>query len=129
MESSGEAGKVNISGSTYELVKDKFNCIHRGKIQAKNKGEIDMYFVESIFNICEIFNNIHEKQHTREILNAVRMELIDNKKREEEQYQYHLQVLKNIDSALANPTFQQQFVNNGIINPDIIAPDGVSSVI
>ncbi len=46
MESSGEVGKVNISGSTFELVKDKFNCIHRGKIQAKNKGEIDMYFVE-----------------------------------------------------------------------------------
>lgn len=45
MESSGEAGKVNISGSTYELVKDKFNCTPRGKIQAKNKGEIDMYFV------------------------------------------------------------------------------------
>jgi class 3 adenylate cyclase len=48
MESSGEAGKVNISGTTYGLVKDKFNCAHRGKIQAKNKGEIDMYFVESI---------------------------------------------------------------------------------
>lgn len=47
MESSGEAGKINISGSTYELVKDKFNCVHRGKIQAKNKGEIDMYFVEA----------------------------------------------------------------------------------
>ncbi|MFH1119055.1 MAG: adenylate/guanylate cyclase domain-containing protein [Bacteroidota bacterium] len=48
MESSGEAGKINISGSTYELVKDKFNCTYRGKIQAKNKGEIDMYFVENI---------------------------------------------------------------------------------
>jgi class 3 adenylate cyclase len=48
MESSGEIGKINISGSTYELVKDKFTCTHRGKIQAKNKGEIDMYFVESI---------------------------------------------------------------------------------
>jgi class 3 adenylate cyclase len=48
MESSGEAGKVNISGSTYEVVKENFNCIHRGKIQAKNKGEIDMYFVEAI---------------------------------------------------------------------------------
>ncbi len=44
MESSGEIGKVNISGSTYELVKDKFKCIHRGKIEAKNKGMIDMYF-------------------------------------------------------------------------------------
>lgn len=45
MESSGEAGKVNISGSTYELVKAFFSCEHRGKIQAKNKGEVDMYFV------------------------------------------------------------------------------------
>lgn len=47
MESSGEIGKVNISGATYELVKDKFKCSYRGKILAKNKGEIDMYFVES----------------------------------------------------------------------------------
>ena len=47
MESSGAVGKVNISGTTYELVKDKFNCIHRGKIAAKNKGDIDMYFVEN----------------------------------------------------------------------------------
>lgn len=47
MESSGEAGKINISGATYELVKDQFQCVYRGKIQAKNKGEVDMYFVES----------------------------------------------------------------------------------
>jgi class 3 adenylate cyclase/tetratricopeptide (TPR) repeat protein len=47
MESSGEAGKVNISGTTYALVKEQFECCHRGKIQAKNKGEVDMYFVEN----------------------------------------------------------------------------------
>ncbi len=46
MESSGEVGKVNISGSTYELVKDTFNCVYRGKIDAKHKGFIDMYFAE-----------------------------------------------------------------------------------
>ena len=45
MESSGEEGKVNVSGATYEKVKDSFVCIHRGKVQAKGKGEIDMYFV------------------------------------------------------------------------------------
>jgi hypothetical protein len=45
MESSGKEGEVNISGSTFELVKDKFTCSHRGKIQTKNKGEVDMYFV------------------------------------------------------------------------------------
>ncbi len=48
MESSGEPGKVNISGSTYDLVKEKFICTYRGKVEAKNKGEIDMYFVERI---------------------------------------------------------------------------------
>jgi len=47
MESSGEAGKINISGRTYQLIKENFNCEYRGKITAKNKGEIDMYFVDN----------------------------------------------------------------------------------
>jgi adenylate cyclase len=46
MESSGEAGKINISGSTYALVKDRYPCAYRGKLEAKNKGEIDMYFID-----------------------------------------------------------------------------------
>jgi class 3 adenylate cyclase len=46
MESTGEVGKVNISADTYELIKDKFKCHHRGKVTAKNVGEIDMYFIE-----------------------------------------------------------------------------------
>lgn len=46
MEQTSEAGKINISGTTYDLVKDKFACVHRGKVGAKNKGELDMYFVE-----------------------------------------------------------------------------------
>ena len=46
MESNSEQGKVNISGSTYELVKDKYSCENRGKITVKGKGEIEMYFVE-----------------------------------------------------------------------------------
>ncbi len=46
MESSGEPNKVNISSDTYEIVQDKYVCVHRGKISAKNKGDVDMYFVE-----------------------------------------------------------------------------------
>lgn len=46
MESSGEVGKVNISEATYELIKGHFHCTSRGKVKAKNKGEIEMYFVE-----------------------------------------------------------------------------------
>jgi class 3 adenylate cyclase len=58
MESNGEPGQVNISASTYELVKDEFDCSHRGKIHAKNVGEIDMYFVEreikrTVINVYE----------------------------------------------------------------------------
>ncbi|HNR07349.1 MAG TPA: adenylate/guanylate cyclase domain-containing protein [Saprospiraceae bacterium] len=46
MESSSSPGKINISESTYQLVKEKFNCVCRGKIEAKNKGSINMYFLE-----------------------------------------------------------------------------------
>lgn len=48
MESSGQVGKVNISGTTYEIIKDHFKCHYRGKISAKGKGEIDMYFVDDV---------------------------------------------------------------------------------
>lgn len=47
MEQNSAAGKINISGSTYQLIKDSFTCEYRGKINAKNKGEVDMYFVNS----------------------------------------------------------------------------------
>jgi ligand-binding sensor domain-containing protein/class 3 adenylate cyclase len=48
MESAGEINKVNISGATYEKVKDYFECTYRGKIAVKSKGDIDMYFVNNI---------------------------------------------------------------------------------
>jgi len=48
MESSGEIGKVNISATTYELIKDFFDCDYRGKMPVKYKGDIEMYFVKSL---------------------------------------------------------------------------------
>ena len=47
MESSGEPGRVNISGATYALIKDKFICHQRGNVQVKHGGLVEMYFVES----------------------------------------------------------------------------------
>lgn len=47
-ESSGVSGKINISGVTFELVKDFFACEYRGAVPAKNKGQIDMYFVHGL---------------------------------------------------------------------------------
>ncbi len=46
MEQNSLAGKVNASESTYLLVKDKFKCEYRGEINAKNKGQLKMYFIE-----------------------------------------------------------------------------------
>lgn len=48
MESSGEPGKVNISGTTYEMVKEFFICEYRGRMPVKYKGEIEMYFVNGV---------------------------------------------------------------------------------
>lgn len=45
LEQNSQAGKINISQTTYELVKDKFNCKYRGEIEAKGKGNLKMYFV------------------------------------------------------------------------------------
>ena len=48
MEQNSEAGKINISQTTYELVKNKFVCDFRGELDAKNKGLMKMYYVEKL---------------------------------------------------------------------------------
>lgn len=55
MESSGQVGRVNLSETTYELVKDQpaFSFESRGKIMAKGKGELQMYFVSKQAQIAE----------------------------------------------------------------------------
>lgn len=46
MESSGVSNEVNISASTYELVKDIFDCEYRGMVDAKGKGKMKMYLAK-----------------------------------------------------------------------------------
>jgi len=53
MESASDPGKINISQATYELIKEEYHCVSRGKVAAKGKGEIDMYFVESKITLSE----------------------------------------------------------------------------
>lgn len=48
MESNSEAGKINISENTYELIKDTYDCAFRGEIEVKNRGSLNMYFVEGM---------------------------------------------------------------------------------
>jgi len=48
MESKSLPGKINISESTYDLIKDVYHCEYRGEIDVKNKGMMKMYFVNSV---------------------------------------------------------------------------------
>lgn len=47
MESNSEIGKINISENTYNLIKEKVKCEHRGQIEVKNRGLMGMYFVDT----------------------------------------------------------------------------------
>jgi len=47
MESNSEPGKINISENTFQLIKSEFNCTYRGEIEAKHKGKLKMYFVNT----------------------------------------------------------------------------------
>ncbi len=47
MESAAEAGRINVSKTTYELLKDDFDFIARGSIEAKNIGAMNMYFLKT----------------------------------------------------------------------------------
>ncbi len=89
MESSGIAGEINITGVTYQYVKDFFECQYRGKMPIKYKGETDMYFIKRLkpeFSIDEqgIFPNatcLVRLQHIRfadledEVLSRLNLEL------------------------------------------------------
>jgi class 3 adenylate cyclase len=46
MEDAGEAGKINVSAYTYDLIQDRYPCTYRGKIGTKDRGKMDMYFVD-----------------------------------------------------------------------------------
>jgi len=48
MEAKCEVGRVNVSDVTHGLVKYNFDFDHRGKVEAKNKGMIDMYYVRQL---------------------------------------------------------------------------------
>ena len=65
MEQSGVPGKVNISATTYSLVKDRFMCTYRGEVAAKGKGVMAMYFVEGEVSSAEIFQPSNDVQLER----------------------------------------------------------------
>jgi class 3 adenylate cyclase/tetratricopeptide (TPR) repeat protein len=94
MESASANGAINVSASTYNLVKDKFRCIPRGKIDAKGKGEMDMYFIVPD-NTDRVMDFVRAKDY---ILEELKTGLSP-------QYYYHsvghtLDVLKAVDMLI-----------------------------
>lgn len=45
MESASIPGRINISESTYNEIKNEFPCQYRGEIEVKNRGILKMYFL------------------------------------------------------------------------------------
>jgi adenylate cyclase len=104
MESSGDAGKINISGTTFEFVKEFFICEHRGKMPVKYKGELDMYFVNGIVDDLKDENNGPNKRF------LIKMQLI--KLQDVEEY-----ILKMFDEeAPPNLYFHNSSTAKSIVN-------------
>lgn len=85
MESHGLAGRIQVSETTYELLKNNFFLKRRGTIQVKGKGEIITYFlvarkIESL--VCHL--DIPAKDYFQRVRNSTQylVERINDKLRE-----------------------------------------------
>lgn len=58
VEASGAPGRINLSLSTYQRVKDFFACEKRGKVKTKDGHDIDMYFADGLAPSLLVNKNI-----------------------------------------------------------------------
>ena len=55
MESSGSAGLIQVTQSTYELIKDDYNCAALGAVHVKGKGDIQVW---NIVGKLDVFDQV-----------------------------------------------------------------------
>jgi hypothetical protein len=110
-----------------EKVKHPIVTVERGWKDYIGECLLIVFSVILALAVTEFINNLNDKKRAAEILHELKDELIENKKMEEEQYAYHLQVLKNIDSALHHIEFAKKFINDSgeIDLAHTIASEGV----
>lgn len=84
-----------------------------------------IFSVVLALGLTEWFSKLHEDRRVDEILHQLRTELLQNRKAEAEQYQYHVKIRRRLDSAIQNPSYGQQFLNGGEVHLSIIADSGV----
>lgn len=75
--------------------------------------------------LTELINKLHEQHQTKTVLNQLRQELVSNLESEKIQYQYHLEVISKIDSALRDAGFRKRFMDSGRVHLSVIASQGI----
>src|ERR1700759_1442522 len=85
-----------------------------------------VFSVALAIGLTEYFNNLHDKNKDREILRQLKDELIANKNDAQDQYTYHLQVFKLIDSAKNNAAFAKKFLDSEKVHLSVIMPLGAT---
>lgn len=92
------------------------------------------YFIEGfliVFSVLlalflnEIRNNWQEDRQTKELINNVRAEILQNKATVRAHYDYLTVVIHNIDSALLNENYKAELFEYGFFNLIAVAPEGV----
>lgn len=69
METGSKPGKVNISASTYNLVKDYFETEHRGSIEVKHEQKFEMYFLHRLKKEYSDQDGVFPNENLLKILN------------------------------------------------------------
>ena len=67
MESNGVPGHINVSAAVYEQIRDQYACVYRGKIYAKNVGEIDMYLIDHEIESLDGFKHFEESSEPKKL--------------------------------------------------------------
>ncbi len=98
--------------------------VERGWKEYVGECLLIVFSVILALGVSEYFTKLHEKRQAMEVLHQLREELVSNKKYAEEQYQYHLQVFRNVDSAKNYPDYSRRFLDSGKLHLNVIMPQG-----
>jgi hypothetical protein len=126
LEGEGGTPKSNLAGPSKRGTKELPEVfIVRNWKEYLGESLLIIFSVALAIILTEVFTKIHENRQTREVLHELREELISNKESEEIQYQYHLHVMRNIDSALHNEHYINKIFDSGRIHLSVFAPENV----
>ena len=107
-----------------EKIKHPLVTVERGWKDYLGECLLIVFSVLLALVLTEYFNSLHEKKQAHQILHQLREELIENRKSATEQYAYHLQVFKKIDSAKTNAVFAKRFLDSGEVHINVLMPHG-----